>query len=935
MRIAATGWCVLLMTAAVMFAPRSPTVAPQVEPQWIRVIFGIDRKQATWDGELEVLAGEVTDLADWGFEARDQLDREQRSWTALTAIPKIRPTFAEPFRGIDVKVKDPSSTFLRFRTEQGTFEVATKDLLAGRPSSLLEGRVRVELAGTEELVHRSETDDDFASLAIDERGHRHVLWLACDGPAQSEQLLWRDLDEPGSRPQPVVRGSEFSSPRLFARPGNVLEAVWCSPGDHANWDIYAARCTLPGPNSSGKSDQNSTLTWKAERLTTAEGTDFELSAAVGPDGVLWLAWQSFRDGQAEIYARCRREGKWSPDLRITRHVASDWQPAVAVDDTGRAWIGFDSYRSGNYDVYLTDIAWDGTTADRGELRPVATSPDFEAHASVLADDGKIWIAWNAGGPGWGKDFRNGETRFRGSYAEPLHTTRRLELRCLVDGQLMQPSSPLPLAPPPDRIPLIERAAGLGPTRYHEYPHLARDGDGRMWVFFRMCRQGWCAHPPRGLHWECYATTFTGLGWLDPVPVPMSRGRQDQRISIAAAADGPPVCAWSEGDRFASVDRKYSVRCGQLPPVREPAREIPLEIIETEQPVIPPPAARPAPQLVRGAETYQLYFGDMHRHTNISRCMPTLDGSLSDAQRYAIDAVEYDFLAITDHTRDVDPFAWWRTQKAADQHLIPGRYVPIYAYERSNKNPGGGHRNVFFLNRGAEVSRSDHWYDGRGLPAEDARPDTTLYPWMRERGDAITAAHTPVWAAGAGRGTWSYNDPALEPVAEVFQALRRSYERPDSGVAEEASLWYALKQGHKLGFIASSDHLSTHQSFACVWAKEKTREALFDAIRKRRTYAATDHILLDFRIGEAVLGEEVDHPADQPVILSLEAEGTASISEVQIVRSGKVIHTTRPGTRKVILNYTDPAPADGESWYYIRLQQDNGDMAWASPIWIHR
>ena len=940
MRVPALACSALLLTAAIMLAPRAADAPPQPKPNWIRVILGADSVDAKWDGTLEVVRGEVLDIASWGFEARDQFHASERSWTAQTAVPQARrTTFAEPFRGIDVKVADSRNTVLRFRTLQGDFEVVPASLEAGRPASLLDGRVRVEQAGTEEPVALSETDDDFATIAIDDRGHRHVAWLACDGPAQAEQLLYRDLDQPGSRPVPIVDGTEFSSPRLFVLPGNRLQAVWCAPGSNANWDIYTATRQLPSPARAGTGRNSSG--WKIEQLTTAEGTDFELAGATGPGGELWLAWQSFRDGQAEIYAKCLREDRWSPDIRLTTHAASDWQPAVSVDDSGRAWVAFDSYRSGSYDVFLRDVSWNGEQAEPGELRVIAASADFEAHASVLAVDGDIWIAWNAGGPGWGKDFRHTTTRFRGRYAEPLHTTRRIELRCLRNGHLLQPAVPLPLDPPPDRVHVIERSVASGPGRFHEYPQLARDGDGRMWVFLRMCRQGWCAHPPAGLHWELYATTHTKQGWLEPIPVPMSRGRQDQRISVATGADGRLVGVWSEGDRFASVDRKYTVRCGRLPSISEPPADIPLETIDVEVPSAPAIVESSTPQLVRGSETYQLYFGDLHRHTNISRCMPTLDGSLSDAQRYAIDAVEHDFLAITDHTRDVDPFAWWRTQKAADLHHIPGRYVPIYAYERSNMTPGGGHRNVFLLNRGAPVSRSDHWYDGRGLPAEDARPDTTLYPWMRERGDAITAAHTPVWGKNAGRGTWTYNDPELEPVAEVFQALRRSYERPDQGVTEEASIWYALRQGHKLGFIASSDHLSTHQSFACVWAKEKTREALFEAIRSRRTYAATDRILVDYRMTgaasgtEALLGEEVRRTGKESVTLTLTAVGTAPIAEVQIVRSGKVIHTAKPGQAEVKLSFTDPSPLDGESWYYIRLQQENGDMAWASPIWVHR
>ena len=90
----------------------------------------------------------------------------------------------------------------------------------------------------------------------------------------------------------------------------------------------------------------------------------------------------------------------------------------------------------------------------------------------------------------------------------------------------------------------------------------------------------------------------------------------------------------------------------MQPITETAAVIPCEPLELDPPGDPQPAPTIDWTITRGGEEFQVYFGDLHRHTNISRCMPTLDGCLTDAHRYALDAVEYDFLAITDHTRDV-------------------------------------------------------------------------------------------------------------------------------------------------------------------------------------------------------------------------------------------------------------------------------------------
>ena len=65
---------------------------------------------------------------------------------------------------------------------------------------------------------------------------------------------------------------------------------------------------------------------------------------------------------------------------------------------------------------------------------------------------------------------------------------------------------------------------------------------------------------------------------------------------------------------------------------------------------------------------------------------------------------------------------------------------------------------------------------------------------------------------------------------------------------------ALAKGYKLGFQASSDHISTHQSYANVLATENTREAIVDALRKRHVYASTEQIVADVRSGPYLMGD---------------------------------------------------------------------------------
>ena len=103
--------------------------------------------------------------------------------------------------------------------------------------------------------------------------------------------------------------------------------------------------------------------------------------------------------------------------------------------------------------------------------------------------------------------------------------------------------------------------------------------------------------------------------------------------------------------------------------------------------------------------------------------------------------------------------------------------------------------------------------------------------------------------------------------ESFQGCRMSYETAGAprvggpGDHPESYAWQPLRKGYKVGFISSSDHRSTHISYAAVYADSPSREGLFHALQQRDAYAATDNIVVDVRIGNAILGDIVR--TDQP------------------------------------------------------------------------
>src|SRR5262249_32816811 len=103
--------------------------------------------------------------------------------------------------------------------------------------------------------------------------------------------------------------------------GRVIVA-WAENQD-SNWDLFSRRYD-PGAQS-----------WSAiTRLTTAPGTDsgVVLAAAPGGRGPVWMAWQRWLDGQADVFA-ARLD---APDraVNLSATAANEWAPAIVVDASG-------------------------------------------------------------------------------------------------------------------------------------------------------------------------------------------------------------------------------------------------------------------------------------------------------------------------------------------------------------------------------------------------------------------------------------------------------------------------------------------------------------------------------------------------------------------------------------------------------------------------
>lgn len=346
---------------------------------------------------------------------------------------------------------------------------------------------------------------------------------------------------------------------------------------------------------------------------------------------------------------------------------------------------------------------------------------------------------------------------------------------------------------------------------------------------------------------------------------------------------------------------------------------------------------------------RIYWGDLHSHTHHS-----WDGVGEGGFEYARYVSGLNFHAVTDHsrsaqagfTRGLGPEVWAEYGEATDAHNAPGSFVTLHAYEASFAAPWG-HHNVYF----------------RGAPGPLLSPERVTLPelWAAlEAGDALTIPHHTGKFPQPIRT--DEHDPEFRRNFEIYSAHGLSeafdpthplsFERSDFTSASTSAREGLFAQdtwarGLALSTIASSDDHRAHPGqahwgLAAVAGSALTRDGIFDALYRRRTWGTTGaRILLDFRVNDEPMGGEIE-VADPPS-LTVEAHGTDVIEWIQILRYSepdggfRVIFELRPDALDFEWSGSD-ADFQDDSIYYLRLKQRGTVMgrvvmAWSSPIWV--
>jgi len=207
------------------------------------------------------------------------------------------------------------------------------------------------------------------------------------------------------------------------------------------------------------------------------------------------------------------------------------------------------------------------------------------------------------------------------------------------------------------------------------------------------------------------------------------------------------------------------------------------------------------------------------------------------------------------------------------------------------------------------------------------------------------------------GEWNIDSKKLEKVMEIY-SMHGSCEfdggpRPVFNSVKGQYFRDALAKGLKLGVISGGDNHLTQpgnpylipgpysslrysNGLAAVWCDKLTRKDIFQSLRERYCYATTGaRIILDFQINGARMGEEIKVKAKELPEIKVFVAGTDRIKLLEIIRSGKVVYSLSNQGTDFYFKWEDTNVFLRSCYYYIRLIQEDGEMAWSSPIWLNR
>ncbi len=344
---------------------------------------------------------------------------------------------------------------------------------------------------------------------------------------------------------------------------------------------------------------------------------------------------------------------------------------------------------------------------------------------------------------------------------------------------------------------------------------------------------------------------------------------------------------------------------------------------------------------RTNERENIYFGQIHAHTNISDGA----GSLEDALSHASKVDNLDFIIITDHSNSIDNEGNSKITENVDTsendewtyaHNLVKKYSTddftcAYGYEMTWSN-GLGHMNTF--NTKGFQSRTQKDYSTYSTALNN------YYAALRTAPDSISQFNHPGTTFGDFQdfAYYSEENDALITMIEVGNG-----EGAIGSSGYFPSYEYYTRALDKGWHVAPTNNQDNHKGLwgdantarTVMLADTNSEEAIYDAMRNYRIYATEDNDLsiyytLDNNVMGSILdkdtvGETVEIKAD------IKDPTDSAIGKVEVVvNGGQVIASQNVDKSEATVTFTVPS---AYSYYYLKISEQDKDIAVTAPVWV--
>lgn len=361
----------------------------------------------------------------------------------------------------------------------------------------------------------------------------------------------------------------------------------------------------------------------------------------------------------------------------------------------------------------------------------------------------------------------------------------------------------------------------------------------------------------------------------------------------------------------------------------------------------------------GEADAQLYFGQLHSHTTYSDGSGTLESAL-DYIKNLPESANVDFVAFTDHSNYFDE----KTAANPEEALYDMSKATAYSqatwkkFKDTVNNFNDENTDVIALG-GFEMT----WSGGPGhintfnTPGIVSRNNTTL---NNKTNDAGLKAYYNLLSQSEGEGSLSQlNHPGktfgtFADFAYWNATIDTRVQMVEVGNGEGAigsGGYYPSYEQYTIALdkgwhVAPTNNQDNHKgrwgnandARDVVLTDDFTEQGLYDAIRERRMYSTEDKNLeVYYTLNGEQLGSIISEKPGTAII-NVEVNDPDSLDKISkvevIVNSGKVAYTwdnaaeLEAGVLTCTLDVSDAV-----SYYYIRVTQEDGDLAVTAPVWV--